>query len=292
MENSTFTVFFIIFLVSILIYIIKNSEELKEIINKIKYNIIYKCLCGAFAIFIIVLGSFYFNKELRKIKENIEYLAVTKKNNEIYNECEKEIVEQNKFYISCMSKVYEEKYSTPYILEGFKYIEGEWYTGFVIEDEKGNQFVWIPVSNKDINNVAKLVKKDFIVDANIQKEYCFDENYGKFIESALENGGFYISRYELGIEENNIVSKKGKKIYKDFIKSQAEEKVKTIYNGKDFNCELINGYAYDTTIDWLNIEENIKTFYFDTNKELFTGRNSIKNIFDMFDNIFEYTRRN
>lgn len=60
MENSTFTVFFIIFLVSILIYIIKNSEELKEIINKIKYNIIYKCLCGAFAIFYNCIRKFLF----------------------------------------------------------------------------------------------------------------------------------------------------------------------------------------------------------------------------------------
>ena len=82
---------------------------------------------------------------------------------------------------------------------------GEWNTGFIIQDENENQFVWIPVSNKDIIGTQKLLKKDFKIGPIISKETCLDDNYEAFIESALENGGFYISRYEIGIKDGKVV---------------------------------------------------------------------------------------
>ena len=61
-----------------------------------------------------------------------------------------------------------------------------------------------------------------------------------------------------------------------------------MYSYNDFSCELINGYAYDTTIEWLMKDNNIDT-YFIGDSIVYTGRNQVKNVYDMFDNVFEYT---
>ena len=45
-----------------------------------------------------------------------------------------------------------------YIFEDFSYVEGEWNTGFVIEDKDKNQYVWVPCSNIENIDVPKLEK--------------------------------------------------------------------------------------------------------------------------------------
>ena len=190
-----------------------------------------------------------------------------------------------------MSKEYDENFKTPYIFEGFDHVEGEWNTGFVIEDKDKNQFVWIPVYNVEKTDVVALAKKDFVIMPNIPKENCLDEECKKFIKSALENGGFYISRYEIGIDGENIVSKKGKKLLTNITKEETLEKIKNMYKNEEFSCDLINGYAYDTTIKWLTLESQPQIADIDTSVYVLTGRNANKNVFDLFDNVFEYTRR-
>ena len=192
-----------------------------------------------------------------------------------------------------MKGSYQDNYDAPYMISGFHYVEGEWNTGYVIEDESGNQYVWIPVTNKEKEEVQKLIKKDFTIEPIIAKEYCVDDNYEAFIKSSLENGGFYISRYELGVETDSdnsarrVVSKAGKEILKDL------KYVQTMYPQKsEFTCELINGYAYDTTIEWLKKSEKIQVFDVETDNLILTGRNSVRNVFDIFDNVLEITRRN
>ena len=64
-----------------------------------------------------------------------------------------------------------------------------------------------------------------------------------------------------------------------------------MYKNADFSCDLINGYAYDTTIKWLTLESQPQIADIDTSVYVLTGRNANKNVFDMFDNVFEYTRR-
>ena len=129
------------------------------------------------------------------IKNNY-YSLEEKKKNEFFDENDKEIKKEEEYYSFYMGKIYEENYKNPYVLEGFKHIEGEWNTGFVIEDGMGNQFVWIPLFNEEKEDVAKLVKRNFIIHPIVPTESCFNCDYAKFIKSALENGGFYISRYE------------------------------------------------------------------------------------------------
>ena len=194
------------------------------------------------------------------------------------------------FYNQCVQNKYKDNFNKPYNINGFKYVEGEWNTGFVIEDKIGNQYVWVPISNNSNNGIPKLLKKNFSICPNIPIEDCFDEKYENFIISALKNGGFYISRYELGIGENGkIVSKANKELLMDLSKAEFLYKINDMYSQEDFSCELINGYAYDSTLEWIINDDNIKTFYIKQDSKVLTGRNSNKNIYDLFDNIFEYT---
>ena len=284
-------IFIVIIFYMLLIYIIKNNKRIIEKIEFLKTKKYFKILYKIILLFFCIVFIVYFTFEMKEIIKNIEYAIDTKNTNNLFDEFDKRILEEKNFYNFYMSKNYTQNFNKPYILKGFKHVEGEWNTGFVIEDDLKNQFVWVPISNIEKENVVKLKKKDFIVGANILKEGCFDDNYENFIKSSLENGGFYISRYEVGIDHETLVSKANKKLLTGINKKEVENKIEKMYVNTDFNCELVNGYAYDSTIEWLTNNNNIEVFNIDTNKEVLTGRNSTKNIYDIFDNIFEFTRR-
>lgn len=107
------------------------------------------------------------------------------------------------------------QYNNPIIPEGFKKVETEsaswkiedgkpvgWNNGLVIEDAKGNQFVWIPVNLQELNysQNANRYYKEYMYNVNELKD-------DKYTSQILKYGGFYISRYEAGIDEskkNNI----------------------------------------------------------------------------------------
>ncbi len=110
-------------------------------------------------------------------------------------------------------------YNNPIIPEGFTKVETEtaswkldecnnpigWNDGLVIEDTKGNQFVWIPV--KDLNSFEK---KEGYYEGK-QQEFlnnCYEaDNINTTTESeelyksVQKYQGFYIARYEAGIED-------------------------------------------------------------------------------------------
>ncbi len=95
-------------------------------------------------IILIIIGLFYYYK-----KSNI--------NSTIEKSAETELIE---------------KYKNPIIPEGFKKVETNsasweldtegnpkgWNNGLVIEDEKGNQFVWIPCTLTGYNNTVQYSK--------------------------------------------------------------------------------------------------------------------------------------
>ena len=110
-------------------------------------------------------------------------------------------------------------YRNPVIPKGFKTVETElaswkldengnpigWDKGLVIEDDIGNQFVWIPV--KDTSN---LERKDGFYEKKEQNyvNSCkeADDNNSTTESSELYKSikkykGFYIARYEAGIED-------------------------------------------------------------------------------------------
>ncbi len=98
-------------------------------------------------------------------------------------------------------------YNNPYVPEGFKKIETEkasweedkdgnpigYNNGLVIEDEIGNQFVWIPVEKEEIDEEIKgYYMQEELIATDREKEQI------------KKYGGFYIARFEAGIASTNI----------------------------------------------------------------------------------------
>lgn len=84
-------------------------------------------------------------------------------------------------------------YDFPIILDGFEHIEGTWDTGYVIVDELGNEFVWVPVGVLNIQKPSDAFKK-YYLDKN--KETEITQEYQAILDSIDKYGGYYIARYE------------------------------------------------------------------------------------------------
>ena len=63
-----------------------------------------------------------------------------------------------------------------------------------------------------------------------------------------------------------------------------------MYKDEEINCEVINGYAYDTTSDWLMSNSDFSIEKNKIEEQILCGRNEINGIFDFTDNIFELTQ--
>ena len=195
--------------------------------------------------------------------------------------------------------------------------------GLVVIDKDGNEFVWIPVDGilgedgliEDVRGSAKKIllgRYEFAEITGIPSEYSgsFKEeniedtnsllNYGnaiaknlkKFIDSVRNNNGFYIARYEASKNSDNKIQSKYNQIVWGGIKQQeASVACNDLYSV--INSDLINSYAWDTTI--LFIQKYGKSNYSKQN----SLNNSIKNtgltgdvqlnIYDMSSNCREWT---
>ena len=160
--------------------------------------------------------------------------------------------------------------------------------GIVIEDDSGNQFVWVPVGEYNvsdtINSAGKLTNEltrrifteegstpvngdDAIAGPNAEtyNEYYYGEGdrrsvaYGEidaFLESAKPvseggHGGFYIGRYEQG--EGNVC-KAGVTPYVNVTRDEAKEQAEAMYssNGEiKATSQLISSYAWDTALNFI-----------------------------------------
>ncbi len=160
--------------------------------------------------------------------------------------------------------------------------------GIVIEDDNGNQFVWIPTGTY---NVTTEVDKDGTQDGKLTNEltrrqwagknveaeptpvngdsvinsYYYGEGdsrsvaYGEidaFLASAKPvseggHGGFYIGRYEQG---TGNVCKAGVDAYVSVTRDQAKAKAEAMYssNGEiKATSQLISSYAWDTALNFI-----------------------------------------
>ncbi len=150
--------------------------------------------------------------------------------------------------------------------KGFTYVEGTKETGTVIEDYKGNEFVWIPV-----DDVSKYTK-----------DFTFPSTYDNPSESNTSNDGlpigitdetadvkeykgFYIGRYEAGIPEgksgpfNGVgipVSKKGVVVWTNIDYDNAKQSAEQMISNDYVQTGLLTGKAWDTTCHW--IEDYVK----------------------------------
>lgn len=115
--------------------------------------------------------------------------------------------------------------TTPYYPDTtFSYKEGDLDTGLVIIDSNDNEYVWVevpktiyddenyngsysnkPSGNTDYENIEKCLKEytKYYTSSNYSDTtYGYTTQYQNMLKSVYDNGGFWIGRYEAGIENN------------------------------------------------------------------------------------------
>ena len=145
------------------------------------------------------------------------------------------------------------KYGVP-IPIGFTYKEGTKDTGLVIQDEKGNEFVWVPVTEstyvKDTSFQVTKPTGDDTLPNGITDETA----------DVVKYGGFYIGRYEAGIPEGDTstsnktgipVSKKGAIVWTDINYTNAKASAESMMSNEYVQTGLLTGTAWDTTCHWI-----------------------------------------
>lgn len=196
-------------------------------------------------------------------------------------------------------------YSNPIIPKGFRAVDrtsgddtiletAKWETkegyksGLVIEDEKANQYVWVPVDKEVVilsrytfgadgteNKVSADTKDNKYVEQNmvgavysLQYGNKVAKDINKFIQSVEKNGGYYIARYEASYGENgkvksikttklaslvtgNSPSEEGV-IWNNIKQTEAATLCQNTYSEEyGVESDLINSLAWDTALTFI-----------------------------------------
>ena len=157
--------------------------------------------------------------------------------------------------------------------------------GIVIEDDEGNQFVWIPVGEYNvttsINAAGKLTnnlsRRTFTEEGatevngdNVINVFFYGEGDSRsvaknqieaFKTSATINKGYYIGRYEAGTETERTseedalttsLVQANKNAYVYVTRDQAKTQAEAMYSGNSYvTSELISSYAWDTALNYI-----------------------------------------
>ena len=155
----------------------------------------------------------------------------------------------------------------------------------------GNQFVWVPCKGTAGVTYEKTDNPDnkYGLASNWEKYkshgYCYNDykdwtDYGGDLNSVNTYGGFYIARYEAGVPSDasfyansneapyvtekdlNVltsgykpVSKKNNQVWNFVYQQTAKALGEKMYEGNSFvTSQLIDSYAWDATVDWLEKE--------------------------------------
>ena len=200
--------------------------------------------------------------------------------------------------------------------------------GIVIQDNSGNQFVWIPIGTitkadgtkvtidlgrytfasngtPTLKQAASAYASTVTIDGyykelttsrvgNDSDENATAINLAQFISKTTSNKGFYIARYEASNSTTGN-SKSGVAPIDNITQHNASVAARKMYNGNSYVVsDLSNSYMWDTAIVFIQ-KCSSKTNY--SNKkdgsgtEYNTGASSdvVCNIYDMSGNVWEYT---
>ena len=141
--------------------------------------------------------------------------------------------------------------------------------GLVIIDSNENEFVWIPVEsessyarNKNYNETD--VSEEAYTDTGyLPDEIQPDIDEAEYNEKAerkavIEAGGFFISRFEAGNENGQLVSKKGVDVYNYASQEESKEKSKKFVNNKNVRSALCSGIQWDVVMNFVNGKNDAK----------------------------------
>ncbi len=180
----------------------------------------------------------------------------------------------------------KEEGTTPYLPnDTFSYKEGDLNTGLVIKDADQNEYVWIEVpttiyanaqyntngtpSNADdwekIRDCLKLYTNDYSNSSYQDTDgTTYTADYKKMLKSVYTNGGFWIGRYEAGLEEgkkprtSNVPTAEGEKVvikpnmypYNYVKRDEAQNLAERMsYNG--VTSSLIYGIQWDLVLKYI-----------------------------------------
>ena len=233
-------------------------------------------------------------------------------------------------------------YNAPYIPFGFTHTGSEdWNHGYTITGNVGtenenDQFVWVPCSTEETPPIG-VVKFEKITtgkygnsnqilhptggtNQNVANE---DSTVAEIRTSVGTFGGFYIAKYEAGIEgttDNNSLNTKtatdrsvkplsqaGVGVWNSISREDSLTVAKAMIDLNDTGCKstLISGECWDTTLAWITETADSdyagnsegKGWYNDVSSNQihttgYYGTNNTNKIFDMGGNVWELTSEN
>ena len=213
-----------------------------------------------------------------------------------------------------------------YLPYGFTQVEGTTLeNGLTIQDSKGNQYVWVEVpKTSEVYQTAGLNIKDFTTEeytaieedlhtytsdyrngTSYKDEYSSDAATGltsgeytalkqKMLKSVYQNGGFYVGKYETGIEDTPKTSgssstaptetpviKQNAYPYNNVTCSQAQTLASKMESG-NYTSSLMFGVQWDLVLKYLETKGTAQA-------DLKTDSTSIGNYYD---NLWEITNEN
>ena len=214
-----------------------------------------------------------------------------------------------------------------YLPDGFTQVEGTTLeNGLTIQDSKGNQYVWVEVpKTSEVYPTAGLNIKNFTTEeytaietdlhtytndyrdgTSYKDEYYSDEVTGlkseqytalkqKMLKSVYQNGGFYIGKYETGIENEPKTSgsadiapteipviKQNAYPYNYVTCSQAQTLASGMVKSENYTSSLMFGVQWDLVLKYLETKGTAQA-------DLKTDSTSIGNYYD---NLWEITNEN
>lgn len=228
----------------------------------------------------VSISLIYFNNNKDSILEEVKEKEIIKTISDYINESI--IVNEN----TTIKDDYQNKIVIP---KGFKLSKESGTNlidGIVIEDEIGNQYVWIPVgedlikNNKEVSiqlgryifnddgttriSTTKANEKIKEKESNILSFYELDKTENstntqaidiqEFINSVNNNGGYYIARYEASknMSTGKADSKKNVSVWNNITQPSASNFSRNIYdNNYGVNSDLVNSFAWDTAIIYI-----------------------------------------
>ena len=184
--------------------------------------------------------------------------------------------------------------NNPYIPAGFTHVEETTVeTGFTIEDEYGNQYVWIPVEDG-------IAKRDTRLNSKYEET---STPATALVNSVAKYYGFYLAKYEASKHEKNgevaAATMEGKTPWTNVTYQEAADNAEAsakLFGYEDCSTGIISSYAWDTTIDWIGT--TVENFASSTEYGNYSGsvyatgasvRDVFNNVCDLCGNVREWT---